>query len=238
MVTAVVANSQAAADQTVRLDGFDPAKVHVIRNAVLPGLSVAGARAELRRRWTFPTDAIVVGNVANYRPGKGHDLLLDAAELLRDRCPELRWTFVGSGPLEGWLVDQIRARDLGSIVAVHTGERDARRTYAGFDIAVQASNTEGLPNVVLEAAAAGLPIVATEVGGTGEILTSELDGLLVARGDARGLADAVARLAVDRGLRDRLCAAASQRSRDFSPEQLAAETGDLYRQLLERAGKR
>lgn len=233
-VTAVVANSQEAADQTVRFDGVDPAKVQVIRNAVMPGVSIIDVRAELRRRWGFSKEAMVVGNVANFRPGKGHDLLLDAAAGLRGRFPALRWTFVGNGPLEDWLVDQIRARDLGSIVALHTGEGDARRVYAGFDVAVQASNTEGLPNVVLEAAAAGLPIVATEVGGTGEILTTEVDGILVARRDAQGLADAVARLALDRSLRDRLGAAARLRSRDFSPEQLAGETGALYRRLLAR----
>jgi glycosyltransferase involved in cell wall biosynthesis len=233
--TALVANSRAAADQTIRFDGIDPAKVHVIRNAVMPAPTLEGTRAELRRRWSLSPDAIVVGNVANYRPGKGHDLLLDAADRLRDRIPELRWAFFGNGPLEDSLVDQIRARDLGSIVALHTGERDARHAYPGFDVAVQASSTEGLPNVVLEAAAAALPIVATDVGGTSEILTTEIDGILVSRGDSRGLADAVARLAVDRSLRDRLGAAARERSRDFSPEKLADETGGLYRRLLERA---
>jgi glycosyltransferase involved in cell wall biosynthesis len=230
-MTALVANSRAAADQTIRFDGIDRAKVHVIRNAVMPALPLEGMRAELRRRWRFPPDAIVVGNVANYRPGKGHDLLLDAADRLRDRIPELRWTFVGNGPLEDWLVDQIRARDLGSIVALHMGERDARHVYLGFDIAVQASSTEGLPNVVLEAAAAALPIVATDVGGTREILTTEVDGILVARG-GQGLADAVARLALERSLRDRLGAAARLRSRDFSPKKLADETAALYRLLL------
>jgi glycosyltransferase involved in cell wall biosynthesis len=233
-ITAVVANSQAAADQTILYDGVDPAKVHVIRNAVMPATSTPGAREALLQRWGFARDAMVVGNIANFRPGKGHELLLDAADRLRGRFPMLRWIFVGNGPLEDWLVNQIRARDLGSIVELHTGERDARRLYPGFDIAVQASSTEGLPNVVLEAAAQGLPIVATDVGGTGEILTTEIDGILVRRGDGQGIADAVARLVLDASMRARLGAAASVRSREFSPERLATETAGLYRRLLDR----
>lgn len=237
-LTAIVANSRAAADEVVRFDRVDPARVHVIRNAVLPAPPLEGMRAETRRRWRFSPDAIVAGNVANYRPGKGHDILLQAAERLREPCPDLRWVFVGNGPLQGWLEDEIRARDLGSVVTLHTGERDARRLYQAFDLAVQASSTEGLPNVVLEAAAAALPIVATDVGGTSEIVTAELNGILVPRGDGRALADAVARLAADRSLRDRLGAAARSRSGDFSPQMLAERTGDLYRRLLEQASVR
>ena len=71
------------------------------------------------------------------------------------------------------------------MVALRFGESDARSVYGAFDIAVQASDSEGLPNTVLEAAAAGLPIVATAVGGTGEIVTSGVDGILVAKGDRR-----------------------------------------------------
>ena len=77
---------------------------------------------------------------------------------------------------------------------------DARALYPAFDIYVQASESEGLPNAVLEAAACGLPIVATAVGGTTEILTSDIDGVLVPKGDRERLASAIAEVADDPGV--------------------------------------
>lgn len=230
-MSAIVANSEAAAIEAVSLEGIDPGRVHVIRNAVVLLPRQERVRLELRRVWGFSHDQIVAGCVANYRPGKGHDVLLDVAERLRDRCPELRWAFVGNGPLRTWLEGQIRTRNLDSHVVLHSGERDARHVYAAFDIAVQASDTEGLPNAVLEAAASALPIVATDVGGTNEILTSEAHGILVRRGDREGLAEAIARLMADPNLRGRLGLAAERRARDFSPAKLAEETGELYLRL-------
>jgi glycosyltransferase involved in cell wall biosynthesis len=113
--------------------------------------------------------------------------------------------------------------------------------YGAFDVAVQASDSEGLPNAVLEAAAAGLPIVATAVGGTNEILTAGEDGLLVEKGDRRGLGEAIERLARDGDLRRSLGLAAQRRSQVFSPARLAEETGSLYLRLAasnRRSGRR
>jgi glycosyltransferase involved in cell wall biosynthesis len=109
---------------------------------------------------------------------------------------------------------------------------DARPRYAGFDIAVQASESEGLPNAILEAAAAGLPIVATAVGGTPEVIEDGRTGLLVEPRDPLALAAAIDRLAEDPGARRRLGEAAAVRARDFSPEALAEATVRLYRSLF------
>jgi glycogen synthase len=104
-----------------------------------------------------------------------------------------------------------------------------------MDLFVQASDTEGLPNAILEAAAAGLPIVATAVGGTQEILTSEVDALLVPRSDVPRLADAIGRLADDPILRERLGHGARARAADYSPSQLVTATAALYREFASRS---
>ena len=233
-VGAIVANSQAAANDAIAFERIDPARIHVIRNAVVPFATTDAERAGLRSAWGFSPNDVVVGCVANYKPGKGHRALLEVAGDLRDRFPQLRYCFVGDGPLRAELEGEVRRRGLGHLVTLHSGERDARRLYGAFDIAVQASDSEGLPNVVLEAAAAGLPIVATAVGGTPEILTGGVDGLLVPRGDRPGLARAITALAEAPELRQRLGRAARARAEDFSPTRLAAETGELYQRLAHR----
>jgi glycosyltransferase involved in cell wall biosynthesis len=236
-VSAVVANSQAAANEAISFERIDPARVHVIRNAVVPIEATVVERIRLREAAGFLPHDVVVGCVANYRSGKGQQLLLEVASDLREQHPRLRYCFVGDGPLRGGLEDEIRRRGLDAIVSLHSGERDARHVYGAFDIAVQASDSEGLPNAVLEAAMAGLPIVATAVGGTAEILTGGVDGLLVSKGDRKGLVEAIGQLAEDHELRRRLGLAARARAQEFSPARLAEQTGALYLQLATHAGK-
>ncbi len=230
-VDAVVANSRAAADQAVAVERIAARKVHVIRNAVVPVATAAAERQALREAWGFSGDDVVAGCVGTFKPGKGQDLLLEVASALRDRCPRLRFCFVGDGPLRATLEAEIRRRDLGGVVVLLTEERDARHLYGAFDLAVQASASEGLPNAVLEAASAGLGIVATAVGGTPEILTHERDGLLVPAADRDRLADAIEALALDPELRHRLGEAASDRAGAFSAGRLAGESGALYERL-------
>jgi glycosyltransferase involved in cell wall biosynthesis len=231
-VDAIVANSASAAAEAVDIEHIPADRVHVIRNAVVPVPLSSDERDELRSAWGVSSDEVLVGCVGNYKPGKGQELLVEVATRMRDRFPDVRFRLVGDGDLRPSLEAEIAARGLGRTVALHSGERDARRLYGAFDIAVQASDSEGLPNAVLEAAAAARPIVATDVGGTREIITSGQDGILVPKGDVDGLVDGLGLLAADPGLRARLGTAAGLRAADFSPDRLAEQTGSLYRRLL------
>ena len=177
-----------AAGEARQIDGIGAEHIRVIPNAVLPASGHAERRASARAGWGFDDSQVVVGCVGNYKPGKGLLSLLTVADQLRQERPELRYVLVGEGPLRSDLEDGIERLALHDIVVLHGRDADARSLYGSFDIYVQASDSEGLPNVILEAAASGLPIVATAVGGTSEILTSNVDGILVAKGDVHGLA--------------------------------------------------
>ncbi len=233
-MAAIVANSRAAAAEVIAQDRVQPGRVHVIPNAVLPAASSPSDRLHYRAGWGFSENQLVVGCVANYKPEKGLGLLVDAVDRLREELPQLRVVIVGEGPLRNELEGEIRRRGLEPIVRLHGPEPDARRVYSAFDLFVQASETEGLPNVVLEAAAAGLPIVATAVGGTTEILTADENALLVDSGDAAGLARAIGRMAADPELRERLGRAAREQASDFSAERLVEATASLYLRLAGR----
>ena len=231
-MTAIVANSRIAAMEAHQVDGIAADRVRVIPNAVMPAMGDGGRRAPTRAGWGFDPAHIVVGCVGNYKPGKGLLSLLTVADQLRLERPDLRYVLVGEGPLRSDLERGIRRLALGDIVVLHGREANARSLYGAFDIFVQASDSEGLPNVILEAAASGLPIVATSVGGTPEILSSNVDAILVPSGDVQGIASAISELAVDPGLRDRLGRAALARSADYAPARLA----EIDRGALSRTG--
>jgi glycosyltransferase involved in cell wall biosynthesis len=233
-MTAIVANSRIAAMEARQIDGIAADRVRVIPNAVVPAVTDDGRRAATRAGWGFDDGHLVVGCVGNYKPGKGLLSLLTVADQLRHERPDLRYVLVGEGPLRSDLEQGIQRLALDDVVVLHGRETNARSLYGSFDIFVQASESEGLPNVILEAAASGLPIVATSVGGTSEILSSNVDGILVPKGDVQGIASAVSRLAADPVLRERLGRAAVARSADYAPARLAESTAAIYRGLLGR----
>jgi glycosyltransferase involved in cell wall biosynthesis len=118
-------------------------------------------------------------------------------------------------------------------VVLHGLAPDPRPLHAGIDIFVHPSETEGLPNAVLEAAAAGLPIVATDAGGTREIVIDGTTGLLVPVGDGAALGAAIMKLVDDPDLRANLGSAARRHAEEtFGMSRFVAETAALYERLV------
>ena len=181
----------------------------------------------------------VIGYVGNYRNIKRHDLLIDVfAGLARDR-PDLRLVLVGEGPMRPAMERQVTALGLGQRVRLHGRELDPRPMYGAFDLVAQASRSEGLPNVLLEAAAAGRPIVATAAGGSGEIVIDGETGLLVPTEDVAALTAALRRALDDPELRQRLGAAARIHvDATFGMARYVREFVDLYEELAAAKGVR
>ena len=237
LTDAVVANS-AAAEFALRSHHTDPAKLRVINNGVelIEPLSVT-ERAAWRRTMGAGDDDFVIGCVGNYRDMKRHDLLIDAfATLARDRS-DLRLVLVGDGPMRPDMERQLTTLGLEDRVRLHGRELDPRPMYGAFDVVVQASRSEGLPNVLLEAAAAGRPIVATAAGSSGEVVIDGETGLLVPTEDLAALTGALRRAVEDPELRRRLGAAARVHvDATFGMARYVREFVDLYEELAEAKG--
>ncbi len=186
----IVANAQAVRDHVVRQERVDPAKVQVIHNGIDPTGYDATPDPTLRRELMISEETRVIGVVANLIHYKGHAFLLQACRRIRQERPTVV-LLIGDGPLRGRL--EALAGELGIRDEVRfLGSRpDIPQLLALVDVAVLPSVEEGLPNAVLEAMAAGKPVVATRVGGIPEAVVHGETGLLVPPRDSAALAEAI-----------------------------------------------
>jgi L-malate glycosyltransferase len=237
---AIVPVSVAVLEDVARHERIEPGRMRVIRNGVvIPAPMSEAERTAIRAAWGYGADDLVVGCVANYKRGKGLEMLLRIAAGLRSKAPQMRLVLVGEGELRPILESMVRELGLADIVTLHGREPDARRLYGAFDIYVHASESEGGPNAVIEATAAGRPIVATRAGGTPEAVIDGEGGLLVPVNDEAGLSGALLRMLGDGELRRSFGTAARERAaRVFSVEQYVADTAALYDELAARKGVR
>jgi glycosyltransferase involved in cell wall biosynthesis len=183
------------------------------------------------------TDDVLAVFVGRLVPIKRVDLLIEAVALAHAAEPRLRVAIVGDGELRGALEQQAARLGMQETARFLGFREDLPAIAAGSDLAVLASDNEGTPVALIEAAAAGLPAVATAVGGVKDIVTPST-GILVAQGDAKAFADALLRLVGDRDGRERLGSAAREHVRErFSATRLLDDIDGLYRELLcDRAG--
>jgi glycosyltransferase involved in cell wall biosynthesis len=229
----IVANSEHVRRDVIQREGVDPDRIIVIRNGVeLPPAADASMRRATRAAWGAADDVFVVGCVSNLKPRKGISQLLEAFASL-DGPATLRLVIIGEGPSRDSLTHLARVVGIADRVLFVGTEPNVPAQLPGFDLFVHPSETEGLPNAVLEAAAAGLPIVATDVGGTSEIVLDRETGMLVASGDVAAMASAIAALRGDPAARSRLGRAARDRVESaFGMDRFVAETADLYARLV------
>lgn len=214
----VLANSPSIADLVVREEGVDRARVVVVPNFVDDEGFVpltADRHAALRAAIGILPDDVAIGVVGNLYPVKNHAMFLRAAGRLASTWPAVRFVLVGDGaeraPLERL------ARELGIQDRVRMpGRLTTEPGFAGiFDIAVLTSWEEGFPNWIVEAMAAGRPVVAARVGGIPDAVVDGDTGHLVPAGDDDAMARALDRLLGDPASRRRLGVAAAQRARSL-----------------------
>jgi len=170
-----------------------------------------------------------VGCVGNLTPKKDHATLVRAIGVLRRTSPDARLVLVGGGPRERQLKELIRTLGLDDAVLLAGVRDDVPALLPAFDAFAMSSRYEGLSVALLEAMAAGVPPVATRVGGMPEVIRDGRDGLLVSPGDPAAMADALARLVDDQDLRATLAAAARERAGTFGIGPAVATLMDAYR---------
>ena len=194
----VAANSRAAAAR-LAAEHVPARKIVVIPN----GLDLEAFRPNSYER--TPRTVVVV---ANLRSGKGHDILIEAAaHVLRD-VPDARFVLIGDGPERRALEDLATVRHVRHAFTFAGHQEKIPACLAGADVFALPSRSEAFPNAVLEAMAAGLPVVASRVGGIPEIISDNSLGLLVTPGDPGALARSLVRVMTEPGLAARLGGAA------------------------------
>jgi glycosyltransferase involved in cell wall biosynthesis len=186
------------------------------------------AREAARRVLGLAAGTPVIGTVANLTPKKDQATLLRAFAAVRRELPSAALVVVGTGPLAGALEEDARGLGVSDGVRWLGSRADVPQLLPGFDVFCLSSRHEGLPISLLEAMAAQVAPVCTAVGGVGEVLTDQQDGLLVPPEDPATLASALVRVLRDPALRTDLAAAAKSRSRDFSAESAARRIEDVY----------
>jgi glycosyltransferase involved in cell wall biosynthesis len=185
----VVAVSSAQAEK-VRKAGVRPERLTMIANAIDPDRFAdpdSRYRSKLERYFRGKRERIV-GAAGRLSPEKGFDVLIDAAARVIDLDPTVGFVLFGDGQCKAALLEQITSMGLTGSVVIAGFRNDLDRFIPQLDLFVLPSHTEGLPNVVLEACAAGVPVVATAVGGTPEVIEDGVSGFLAPPGEADQLA--------------------------------------------------
>lgn len=179
---------------------------------------------------------VVLLNVGRLSPEKGQDLLLRAVAELAPRYPGLQLRFAGTGPEEAGLRDLAQSLGIAERVRFLGYIQDMPPLYAQCDLLVQSSLTEGLPNVILEAAYLRLPLVATRVGGTDEVVEHGKSGWLIRPGAVSELTAGIERFLKQPGEFIGMTASAQQGIREnFSFAVRTQRLTDFYERLLGRA---
>jgi glycosyltransferase involved in cell wall biosynthesis len=175
----------------------------------------------------------IVGAAGRLSPEKGFDILVTAAAQVVQSAPDVGFVIFGEGVLRPALVKQIAAKGLLARFVLAGFRPDLDRFLPNLDLLVQSSYTEGMPNVVLEASAAGVPVVATAVGGTPEIVEDGVTGILVPAGDPGALSGAIMRVLADEAKRRKMADLARQNALErFRFAAQAERYRDLFNGLM------
>lgn len=218
--------------------GYDPSNIVVIRNGItLSKFAGEDRGAVLRRELGLPLSARLVAVFSRLNRMKGVQYFLDSAIVLAARFPDVRFLVVGDGGSKKELEEYAARVGLGQRI-VFTGFRsDIPDVLSQVAISVLPSLSEGTSNTLLESMAAGIPVIATRVGGNPEVVEDEVSGLLVPPRDSAALAAATGRLLEDEDLALRLGQAGMRRvSELFSIAGSVHQTEHLYQRLVEAKG--
>lgn len=231
-----VSNSQAAIDSLVA-HGYDRHKFWLIHN----GIDIAPfyRRSEeekeaIKGKYNLPLDKPIITCVANLRLPKGHEYLIEALHNLKNTSHDFITLLVGDGPLREKLERLVRELNLERHVLFlgSKAQQEIPNILAITDIFVLSSLWEGLPTAIIEAMAAGCPVVATAVGGIPEVVVDGVTGFLVPPKNVTALAEKIKLLLRDEGLRQRMGQAGAKRvKQQFTIEHMVSKYEELYRKL-------
>lgn len=231
----ICAVSQSTRMFLIEEEQIAPVRISVVHNGIDLGKFAPGAfsQKEARQRLNLPTEGFCLGGIGRLTKQKNFALLLETAALLRKRRSDFFVALAGTGPLEAELCAQAAALGLGDVVHFlgHIGDTSA--LYPALDLLVMPSLFEGLPMVLLETMAMGVPVVASAVDGVAEVITDGKEGVLLAGWSAEIFSQTIDRLLNDAAGRQRLIDTAQERvRREFSRENMTRHIEGIYKKCL------
>lgn len=159
---------------------------------------------EYRKKEEKRNEAIKLIHVGRFSSEKNHNLLIDTFKIVNDKFPNVKLLLVGDGKLKAEIVGKVNRMNLQDKVYFMGVRKDIPELLSKCDIFVLSSDYEGLPLTLLEAMAAGLPIVSTDVGGVSNIITNNINGILVKPNDPVLFSEAIIKLIKNKELRDKI----------------------------------
>lgn len=231
----ILNNSRAGADDYARWLGIDRSRVQVVHNGFdFPPKPAPDVRTRHLDELGIPPGATVVGSILRFSEEKRPGLLVDMAATALRHDPHVHFVFYGTGPLYQSLNDKIRKEGLADRVHLPGLTTAAWEALAAMDVFVLASRLEGLPNVLIEAQASGVPIVCTGAGGMPETYVDGVTGLTVPDANAEALASAVLALLNDPERRDAMSRRAEAHARaEFGLDKMIREITRVYGRMSE-----
>ncbi len=192
----------------------------------------------VRRQLGLPEDALIIGNIAFFKPVKNLSLFVEIAAEVKQQFAESHFVLVGDGVERPHIEEQIRQRGLTAAFTLPGLQRDTAVWHQAMDILLLTSHSEAFPLTLAEAAACGVPVVATAAGGVPDVVQDGKTGLLAPPGDKSLLVTHLARLCHDPALRQQLGQNAREWAvKEFSVEQMVQRYSRLFLELLEPAAK-
>ncbi len=236
----IIAVSKAVKESLVRYDRINREKIQVIYNGI--DLSKFGGpltKNEVRVELGIKPDEYVIGVIARLEEQKGHRYLLEALSHIPEHLASLKILIVGDGQLRSALEAETKKRALSSNVFFLGTRKPITPILKALDLFLLPSLWEGFSMAILEAMAAGIPVIATMVGGAGEVITSGKDGRLIPPGDAQSLAEAIKDALLHKDKYLEMARIGRERvGQNFSQDKHMEALQTLYLQILTEKGVR
>lgn len=231
--------AQSGARLLARRAGIPADRIAVLTNGVDPEGHATDSRVRhaLRNQLGLPSEAVLFGTVCSLSWIKGPDQLLEAFTSASGN-PETHLVLVGDGPMRPELAFRSAQSGIAGRVHLVGAQNDVWKWLSAMDVFVCPSRSESLSNALLEALAAGSPVITTDVGDHALVVRDGCEGRVVAAGDIAGLAAAMLEIAEDSGLRARMGHAARQRAAHYSFRACLRNYEQLYRSLTTGPGPR
>ena len=214
--------------------GIPSSRVHLLRNSiVIENFKIDRHENSFRQEFSILPDTVLIANIGRLSPEKGHKDFILAAEQVVKKFKNVTFVIIGIGPEEPALRQLVTDRQLNPFF-IFTGYRtDISRIYNSLDLIVQTSYTEGMPNVILESLLMKIPVIATKVGGTPEIVKDNVTGILIEPGNISELIQKIEFFINNTYILNQMANRGKQFvERSCSYEYRTAKLSQLYRQLL------